>query len=109
MPIEFVEDPQHWRKRAEEARSLAAQVIDDTARKRLTELAKEFERIVWRLEGRADKTKGWAFWRSRSGLTDEQRPPLYRRMKCGTVPTPVLSRGIAWWLLAPQHEGKASG
>jgi hypothetical protein len=58
MPIDFVEDPQHWHKRAEETRELAARVIDDAARKRLTELAKEFERIAWRLEGRVDKTKG---------------------------------------------------
>jgi hypothetical protein len=42
-----------------------------------------------------------------AGLTAAQRLPLYRRMKCRTVPTPVLSCGMAWWLLAPQHEGKA--
>jgi hypothetical protein len=58
MPIDFVEDPQHWHKRAEDTRALAARVIDDAARKRLTELAKEFDRIAWRLEDRMDKTKG---------------------------------------------------
>jgi hypothetical protein len=58
MPIDFVEDPQHWHKRAEETRALAARVLDDAARRRLTELATEFERVALRLEDRMDKTKG---------------------------------------------------
>jgi hypothetical protein len=58
MPIDFVEDPQHWHKRAEETRALAARVLEGAARKRLIELAKEFESIAWRLEDRVDKTKG---------------------------------------------------
>jgi hypothetical protein len=58
MPIDFVEDPQHWHKRAEETRELAARVLDGAARKRLIELAKEFESTAWRLEDRVDKTKG---------------------------------------------------
>jgi hypothetical protein len=41
-----------------------------------------------------------------SAFTGGQRLPLYRRMKCGTVPIPVLSCGTAWWLLAAQHEGE---
>jgi hypothetical protein len=58
MPIDFAEDPQHWHKRAEETRELASRVIDGAARERLTELAASYERIAWRLEDRADKTKG---------------------------------------------------
>jgi hypothetical protein len=58
MPIDFVEDPQHWHKRAKETRELAARVLDGATRKRLIELAKEFESIAWRLEDRMDKTKG---------------------------------------------------
>jgi hypothetical protein len=58
MPFDFVEDPQHGHKRAEETRALAARVIDNAARKRLNKLAREFERIAWRLEGRIDLAKG---------------------------------------------------
>jgi hypothetical protein len=35
-----------------------------------------------------------------SVFTGGQRPPLYRRMKCGTVLGSVLSCGTAWGLLA---------
>ena len=45
MLKDFINDSSHWRKRADEMRDLAKRVIDDAAHKRLSDLAKEFERI----------------------------------------------------------------
>jgi hypothetical protein len=58
MLEDFVDDPNHWRKRAEETRALAKRVSDDAARKRLTEMAREFDRIALRVEDRMNRTKG---------------------------------------------------
>jgi hypothetical protein len=52
MPKDFINDPNHWHKRAEETRELAERVSDNAARKRLLELATEFKRIALRLEDR---------------------------------------------------------
>jgi hypothetical protein len=52
MPKDFINDPTHWRKRADETRELA----DDEARKRLSKLATEFDRIALRVEDRMSKT-----------------------------------------------------
>ena len=57
MLQDFVNDPSHWRKRAEETRDLAKRVNDDAARKRLSDLAKEFERIAMSVEDRMNTTK----------------------------------------------------
>ena len=57
MPNDFINDPNHWHKRAEEARELAKRVSDKAARKRLSELATEFERIALRVEDRINRTK----------------------------------------------------
>jgi hypothetical protein len=57
MLKDFINDPSHWRKRAEETRDLAKRVIDDAARKRLSDLAKEFERIAMSVEDRMNTTK----------------------------------------------------
>jgi hypothetical protein len=57
MLKDFINDPSHWRKRAEETRDLAKRVIDDAARKRLSDLAKEFERIAMGVEDRMNTTK----------------------------------------------------
>jgi hypothetical protein len=54
---DFIEDPSHWHKRAEETRELAKRVSDNAARKRLLELATEFERIALRVEDRINRTK----------------------------------------------------
>jgi hypothetical protein len=50
---DFLDDPHHWHKLAEEARSLATRETDDAAWKRLSWIAKEYERIAWKLEDRA--------------------------------------------------------
>ena len=57
MPKDFINDPNHWHKRAEETRELAKRVSDKAARKRLSELATEFERIALRVEDRINRTK----------------------------------------------------
>jgi hypothetical protein len=56
MPKDFINDPTHWRKRADETRELAKRVADDEARKRLSKLATEFDRIALRVEDRMSKT-----------------------------------------------------
>jgi hypothetical protein len=66
MPKDFVNDPNYWHRRAEETRELAKRVIDDAARKRLSEMATEFDRIGLRVEDRLNTTK-------------EQQPPEDRR------------------------------
>jgi len=57
MPKDFINDPNHWHKRAEETRELANRVSDNAARKRLSELATEFKRIALRVEDQINQTK----------------------------------------------------
>jgi len=57
MPKDFINDPNHWHKRAEETRGLAQRVSDNAERKRLSELATEFKRIALRVEDRINRTK----------------------------------------------------
>ena len=52
MVKDFMEDPNYWHKRAEETRELAKRVSDNAARKRLAQLATEFNRIALRVEDR---------------------------------------------------------
>jgi hypothetical protein len=54
---DFINDPIYWRNRADETRELAKRVIDDAARKRLSDLATEFERIAMSVEDRMNATK----------------------------------------------------
>jgi hypothetical protein len=54
---DFINDPTYWRNRADETRELAKRVIDDAARKRLSDLATEFERIAMSVEDRMNTTK----------------------------------------------------
>ena len=55
---DFIEDPNYWHKRAEETRELVAKrVSDNAARKRLAQLATEFNRIALRVEDRINRTK----------------------------------------------------
>jgi hypothetical protein len=55
MPKDFINDPTHWRNRAAETRELAKRVHDEEARKRLSNLATEFDRIALRVEDRMNK------------------------------------------------------
>ena len=52
-----VDDPEHWLKLARETRALANRISFDTAKKRLLELAKDYERIAVRKHERKEKTQ----------------------------------------------------
>ena len=57
MTLKHNGDPDHWLKLAREARALAKRVSFDTAKKRLLELAKDYERIAVRKHERKEKTQ----------------------------------------------------
>jgi hypothetical protein len=46
MPASLLNDPLHWRRRAEEARQIAAMLADATAREQILNCAKSYERIA---------------------------------------------------------------
>ena len=52
-----VDDPDHWLKLAQETRALANRVSFDQAKKRLLELAKDYDRIAVRKHERKEKRK----------------------------------------------------
>ena len=52
-----VDDPNHWLKLARETRALANRVSFDQAKKRLLELAKDYDRIAVRVHERKEKTQ----------------------------------------------------
>ena len=52
-----VDDPDHWLKLARETRALAKRVSFDTAKKRLLELAKDYDRIAVRKHERKRKRR----------------------------------------------------
>jgi hypothetical protein len=43
-------DPQHWRDRAEDARRLAAEIIDPPSRRTMLEIAESYESLARRAE-----------------------------------------------------------
>lgn len=47
MPF-FVNDPKHWRVRAEETRALAASLTDAAARRQMMEVAAAYDRMAER-------------------------------------------------------------
>jgi hypothetical protein len=51
------DDPDHWLKLARETRALAKRVSDEAAKKRLLELAKDYERIAVRKHEQKEKRK----------------------------------------------------
>ena len=55
MPKDFIDHPNHWYRRAEETR--AGNASDYAARKRLSQLATEFDRIALALKDRMNRTK----------------------------------------------------
>src|ERR1700730_8460655 len=52
-PPSFINDPDHWCQRAEEARTLAAQIRDAQARVAMLRIADDYERLAKRAEARA--------------------------------------------------------
>jgi hypothetical protein len=47
-------DPRHWRDRAEEARILAGQMSDDLSRQTMLRVAEDYERLAIRAAQRRD-------------------------------------------------------
>jgi hypothetical protein len=51
----LLDDPQHWRRRAEEARTVAEQLADPEAKRTMARIAADYERLAERAELRARK------------------------------------------------------
>jgi hypothetical protein len=52
MPAFFINDPAHWRQRAEEARTIAEQMSDLQSKDSMLRIAKDYERLAERAEQR---------------------------------------------------------
>jgi len=53
MPASFINDPAHWRRRAEEARTIAEQMSDSPSKEAMLRIAKDYERLAERAAQRA--------------------------------------------------------
>jgi hypothetical protein len=53
VPASFINDPEHWRQRAEEARRLAEQINDPAAKETMLRVAADYDRLATRAEERA--------------------------------------------------------
>ena len=51
----FVNDPSHWRKRAEEMRTLADDMRDETSKQMMLGIADDYEALAKRAEERAKR------------------------------------------------------
>jgi hypothetical protein len=79
MPSSLVDDPEHWRSRAEEARSIAEELSDPEAKRMMLRIVSDYERLAERAELRATKQSP-ASWHS--GVFRRQllaRPPWQPR------------------------------
>lgn len=53
MPQAFINDPEHWRNRANEARALAEQIQDPQSREAMLRIASDYERLATRAQQRS--------------------------------------------------------
>lgn len=53
MPAPLINDPEHWRKRADEARSLANDMKDEISKQMMLQIADDYEHRAKRAEQRA--------------------------------------------------------
>ena len=49
----FINDPQHWRDRAEEMRSLAAEMTNEQTQKSMLRIANDYDKLAQRAEERS--------------------------------------------------------
>lgn len=56
MASHFVNDPDHWRRRADEMRALAADMTDAETRQTMLRLAKDYDRLAKRAEQRGSQS-----------------------------------------------------
>jgi hypothetical protein len=54
MPASYINDPQHWRDRADEMRGLAAQMKEADAKATMLRLAADYDKLAERAARRAD-------------------------------------------------------
>jgi hypothetical protein len=66
MSTSILDDPEHWRQRAEESRLIAEQLDDPVARAAMLRIAEDYERI-------AEQARVGALDRRRSGPRPESR------------------------------------
>ena len=52
MPASFINDPEHWRKRADEARSLADDMKDEISKQMTLQIADDYEHLARRANSR---------------------------------------------------------
>jgi hypothetical protein len=53
VPASLINDPEHWRKRADEARSLANDMKDEISKQMMLQIADDYEHRAKRAEQRA--------------------------------------------------------
>jgi hypothetical protein len=53
MPASYINDPAHWRQRAEEARILAEQMNDEKSKQMMLRIADDYDRLAQRAKDRA--------------------------------------------------------
>jgi hypothetical protein len=53
MPASFINEPKHWRDRAEEMRTLAEVMKDQISREMILRIAQDYEKLAQRAEERS--------------------------------------------------------